>query len=131
MREILIQEDYVHDPWKMLVCCILLNQTNNRQVRPILSSLFELIPDPRSAIACDQESLAAVIKTTGFQNTKASRIKKLSERWVIGFEDPIELPGIGQYGRDSWEIFINRNTEIRPQDKKLSRYLEDLHSEVG
>jgi len=45
-REILIQEDYLDNPWKMMVCCILLNQTNNKQVRPILSSVFELIPNP-------------------------------------------------------------------------------------
>lgn len=101
-REILIQEDYLEDPWKMMVCCILLNQTNNKQVRPILSSLFELIPTPISTIGCDHEVLAAVIKTTGFQNVKASRIIKLSQKWVNGFNDAMDLPGIGRYGRDSW-----------------------------
>ena len=64
-REILIQEDYPNDPWKMLVCCILLNQTNNRAVRPILDSVFELIPDYHSSINCDSDRLAAMIKTTG------------------------------------------------------------------
>lgn len=123
-REILIQEDYLKDPWKMMVCCILLNQTNNKQVRPILSSLFELIPDPISTIGCDPEVLAAVIKTTGFQNVKASRIIKLSQKWVDGFKDALELPGIGKYGRDSWDIFIERDLSVIPTDKKLIGYLE-------
>jgi endonuclease III len=123
-REILIQEEYLDDPWKMMVCCILLNQTNNKQVRSILSSVFELIPNPISAIECDVEVLAAVIKTTGFQNLKASRIQRMSQKWQDGFSDIMDLPGIGKYGRDSWEIFINKNLEILPTDKKLEGYLK-------
>jgi len=125
-REILIQEDYLDNPWKMMVCCILLNQTNNKQVRPILSSVFEFIPTPISTIGCDPERLAAVIKTTGFQNVKASRIIKLSKKWVDGFIDAIELPGIGKYGRDSWEIFVKKNLSVEPTDKKLIIYLDSI-----
>ena len=128
-REILIQEDYLKEPWKMMVCCILLNQTNNKQVRPILSSVFELIPTPISTIGCDPERLAAVIKTTGFQNVKASRIIKLSQKWVEGFNDAIELPGIGKYGRDSWEIFVRKNLSVEPTDKKLIIYLDSIKIE--
>ncbi len=127
-REILIQEDYVKDPWKMMVCCILLNQTNNKQVRPILSSVFELIPDPISASGVDVKVLAEIIKTTGFQNVKAARIKSLSQNWTHGFSDVTELPGIGRYGKDSWEIFINGRRDISPTDKKLIKYLDDITS---
>jgi methyl-CpG-binding domain protein 4 len=126
-REILIQEDYLDNPWKMMVCCILLNQTNNKQVRPILSSVFELITDPISTIGCEPERLAAVIKTTGFQNVKASRIIKLSQKWVDGFDDAIDLPGIGKYGRDSWEIFVNGNVNLEVTDKKLDAYLRAIN----
>ena len=122
-REILIQEDYLDDPWKMLVCCILLNQTNNKQVRPILSSVFDLIPNPMSASEVDVEVLAQVIKTTGFQNVKASRIKKMSQKWVDGFEYVSQLPGIGKYGIDSWNIFILKDLTITTFDKKLIGYL--------
>jgi len=122
-REILIQEEYLDEPWKMMVCCILLNQTNNKQVRPVLSSVFALIPNPESAIRCNPESLAAVIKTTGFQNVKASRIIKFSQMWLEGFKDVKDLPGIGQYGKDSWEIFVNKDLSIQTRDKKLFAYL--------
>ena len=125
-REFLIQEDYLDNPWKIMVCCILLNQTNNRQVRPILESVFGLIPNPNSAIECDQDSLATIIKTTGFQNVKASRIKKFSEKWIEGFNDIRELPGVGKYGKESWDIFVNGRTDIDPTDKKLKKYLEDI-----
>jgi methyl-CpG-binding domain protein 4 len=126
-REILIQEDYLSDPWKMMVCCILLNQTNNKQVRPILSSVFELIPNPISTIGCDPKVLAAVIKTTGFQNVKADRIIKLSLKWIEGFDDVSDLPGIGRYGKDSWRIFVDGDTRVEPTDKKLMAYLEAIN----
>lgn len=126
-REILIQEDYLDDSWKMLVCCILLNQTNNKQVRPILSSVFNLIPNPMSASKVDVEVLAQVIKTTGFQNIKASRIKKLSQKWVDGFSSVSDLPGIGRYGLDSWRIFVEGDLTIPTQDKKLGTYLEEVN----
>ena len=126
-REILIQEEYLNDPWKMMVCCILLNQTNNKQVRPILSSVFELIPNPISTIGCDPKVLAAVIKTTGFQNVKADRIIKLSAKWIEGFNDVSDLPGIGRYGKDSWRIFVDGDVTVEPTDKKLMAYLEAIN----
>ena len=122
-REILIQEEYLNDPWKMMVCCICLNQTNNKQVRPILDILFALMPDPNSAIMCPKEMISECLKSTGFQNVKADRIKKMSQKWISGFSDPSELPGIGKYGQDSWDIFINGNIKRETNDKKLRYYL--------
>jgi len=34
-----------------------------------------------------------------------------------------ELYGIGQYAKDSWEIFQNKNNNIKPNDKVLQEYL--------
>ena len=125
-REILIQEEYLENPWRMMVCCICLNQTNNKQVRPILDILFSIIPDPVSAISCEKERISECLKSTGFQNIKADRIKKMSQKWIDGFENPSELPGIGKYGQDSWDIFINGNMRRETSDKKLGIYLADV-----
>jgi methyl-CpG-binding domain protein 4 len=125
-REILIQEEYLENPWRMMVCCICLNQTNNKQVRPILDILFATIPDPNSAISCESERISECLKSTGFQNVKADRIKKMSQKWIDGFNDPSELPGIGKYGQDSWDIFINGNLRRETADKKLRIYLADV-----
>jgi len=122
-REILIQEEYLDNPWRMMVCCICLNQTNNKQVRPILDILFSVVPDPASAISCEKERISECLKSTGFQNIKADRIKKMSQKWIEGFRNPSELPGIGKYGQDSWDIFINRNLGRETADKKLIAYL--------
>lgn len=126
IAEKLIQEDYVNDPWKMMVSCILLNQTSNKQVRPILDSLFRLIPDPFSCALVTEEDIATLIKTTGFQNIKARRIKKMASAWITGFSSPSELPGIGKYGVDSWDIFINRKIPGNVTDKKLLSYINSI-----
>lgn len=123
--ERLIQEDYIDNPWAMLVCCILLNQTNNKQVRPILDNLFKLIPDPKTASLCDPVDISHIIKSTGFQNTKAKRIVDLSNKWLDGFLSPEELPGIGKYGKESWRIFVERDFDFKPSDKKLGSFLEN------
>ena len=125
-REILIQEEYLDNPWRMMVCCICLNQTNNKQVRPILDILFSIVPDPASAISCEKERISECLKSTGFQNIKADRIKKMSQKWIEGFRNPSELPGIGKYGQDSWDIFINGNLRRETSDKKLRIYLADV-----
>ena len=77
----IIQEEYSNDPWKVLVCCILLNQTSNKQVRPLIESFFNRWPNSQSLL--DEETLVIsdFIKSTGFQNIKAKRIKDFSSAW--------------------------------------------------
>lgn len=122
----LIQHDYLDNPWKMLVCCILLNQTTNQQVRKVLDPLFDLMPDPESCVKVDPAEIAEIIRLTGFYNIKAARIQKLSKKWIEGFEDPRELPGVGKYAMESWDIFVNKKTDFTPSDKKLKMYLDSL-----
>lgn len=122
-RERLIQED-IDDPWMMLVCCILLNQTSNIQVRKVLNPLFDKIKNPEVCSRLHEDEIIPIIKSTGFSSVKASRIISLSKKWIEGFNEVSELPGVGRYAKDSWEIFVNGNFSINPTDKKLKMYLE-------
>ena len=52
----LLQEVYQDDPWKMLVCCILLNVTHRRQVDKVRDKLFTRYPTAtQMAFAADDE----------------------------------------------------------------------------
>ena len=77
----LLQEIYQPDGWKMLVCCIMLNLTNRKQVDRVRHKLFKKYPTAK------------------------------------------DLHGIGQYAKDSWEIFQNNNMNVKPKDKVLQEYL--------
>jgi len=122
----IIQEGYSKDPWKVLICCILLNQTSNKQVRPLIESFFKKWPDSSSVDSEEEMVISNFIKTTGFQNIKARRIKKFSNEWTSGIRDPFKFSGIGDYGREAWRIFVSNDPHFTPKDKKLKMYLESL-----
>lgn len=126
--ERLIQEDYLDSPWKMTVSCILLNQTTNQQVRSILPHLFSKIKSPEYCSNMDPSEIYPIIRSTGFGNVKSKRIVAMSQKWVTGFDNVEELPGVGKYGRESWDIFVNGKTNFVPSDKKLRMYLEGLNN---
>ncbi len=122
--ERLIQEDLLHDPWKMTVVCILLNQTTNQQVRKILDPLFDLLQNPTNSSTLDPSDIYPIIKSTGFGNVKSRRIVEMSKKWICGFDKVEDLPGVGKYAKESWDIFVNNRRDFVPSDKKLKKYLE-------
>jgi hypothetical protein len=122
----IIQEEYKNDPWKVLVCCILLNQTNNKQVRPLIESFFLKWPNSFELMKEDAEVISDFIKATGFQNVKAKRLKSFSLEWSDGLRDPKLFTGVGKYGKEAWRIFVQNDLDFIPSDKKLKMYLDAL-----
>ena len=119
----LLQEIYQSDGWKMLTCFMLLNLTNRRQVDVIRDELFKRYPTPEDMMNADESKLADLLKPLGLYNRRAKSLKKMSEGYVKGFKSVDELYGIGQYAKDSWEIFQNNNIKVEPMDKVLQEYL--------
>jgi methyl-CpG-binding domain protein 4 len=102
---------------------MLLNLTNRRQVDTIRDELFSRYPTPKDMMKADQSELAELLKPLGLYNRRAKSLKKMSEGYVKGFKSVDELYGIGQYAKDSWEIFQNNNRKVNPTDKVLMEYL--------
>lgn len=126
-RDLMIQEVYQSDPWKMLICCIMLNQTNRDQVDRVRIQFFSKYPDAESAERADLAEMSELIALLGFKNKRAQTIQKFSSDWLkMDWSDPIELFGIGRYGQDSWEIFQKGNLDVEPTDGALFRYLNRI-----
>ena len=123
----LLQEIYQDDPWKMLVCCILLNLTKRQQVDGIRHELFNRYPTEYHMIEADEDELAELLKPLGLYRRRAKTLIKFSWMWVNGFNNVMELHGVGQYASDSWEIFQMNNVRIKPKDKVLQEYLRVEH----
>ncbi len=126
IREIirpLLQEIYQTDGWKMLVCCMLLNLTNRKQVDTVIDELFGRYPTPEDMMNAEHSDVVDIVQPLGLYNTRAERLIKMSEGYVKGFNSVDELYGIGQYAKDSWEIFQNNNMKVNPRDKVLQEYL--------
>jgi len=121
----LLQEIYYHNPWKSMVCCILLNRTKRAQVDRVREELFRTYNDALDMADADLETLAKILQPLGFQNKRAKTLIKFSEDWVSkDWTDPRDLHGIGQYAADSYDIFYNNKLDINPNDGVLVKYLE-------
>jgi len=120
----IIQQEFQHDPFKMLVGCIMLNQTNNKNVRQVIYSFFDRWPNPQSIIEADPIEIREHIRPLGFYNIRTNRIIRFSYEYINKpFIRAKELHGIGKYADDSYEIFIRGNLNVQPTDKILLRYL--------
>lgn len=137
--DLMLQEVYANDNWKMLVACILLNQTTRKQVDIVRHQLFETYPDAMEMASAAPIILSAIIKPCGLQKRRAESIIKFSRAWIEWdpYTDIIEYPGIGEYAQDSFNIFalgrideyvqwVNGEPLITVKDKELKKYLEKL-----
>tara|TARA_Y100001937_G_C7052020_1_gene299585 strand:- start:664 stop:987 length:324 start_codon:yes stop_codon:yes gene_type:complete len=102
---------------------MLLNLTNRKQVDKVREELFKKYPTPKDMMNADESELSELLKPLGLYNRRARSLKKMSEGYYKGFKSVDELYGIGQYAKDSWEIFQNNNMNLKPMDKVLQEYL--------
>lgn len=121
----LIQEDLRDDPWKLLIACIMLNQTSIFQVRGVIWKFFERFPRPSSIDDSSRESMEELIRPLGLYKRRTTSIIKMSKQF--SYDDKAlkidELPGVGKYAFDSYSIFVLGNIDVVPTDKKLIAYL--------
>ena len=130
----LLQDIYKNDPWKMLVCCIMLNLTTRKQVDKVRHELFKKYPAPQDMSVADYEELSELLMPLGMQYKRAATLMRFSKEYIDGFADPIDLYGIGKYAKDSWEIFQNNNLNVQPNDKVLNLYLAtalEMETQMG
>ncbi len=125
---ILQQEFCNQDPknpgFRLLIACIMLNQTSNKNVRKVIYTFFERWPTPQSVISASDDDIREHIRPLGFYNVRTKRIKQFSREYINKkFNRASELHGIGKYADDSYEIFIKGNLNVNPTDKILRKYL--------
>lgn len=102
LRRLQIKEQA--DPFKILIGTILSARTRDENTTKVLVSLFRSFKDVKDLAEADPEEIKAKIHSIGFYNTKAKRIKKVSqlilERFNGEVPDDIEkllrLPGVGR-----------------------------------
>jgi methyl-CpG-binding domain protein 4 len=120
----IIQQEFSHNEYQMLIGCIMLNQTSNKNVRQVIYSFFDRWPTPQSVINADPSEIREHIRPLGFYNIRTNRIIRFSFEYINkSFTKAKELYGIGKYADDSYEIFIRGNLDVQPTDKILIKYL--------
>ena len=121
----LLQEQYREEPWKMMVLCIMLNQTHYKQVYKVKDEFFRRWPTPEKAMYAAPEQMKEVLWSLGFYNRRTNAIQKFSRQYQAGAWTTVdELYGVGKYGKHSWMIFLENKIPNDVTDKKLKEYLE-------
>ncbi|CAN0883853.1 Methyl-CpG-binding domain protein 4-like protein [Linum grandiflorum] len=137
----LLQEEHAHDPWRVLVICMLLNRTTGDQpnwngkwqVRGVLDEFFMLCPDAKTARETDEEEIQKVIQGLGLYRKRAKMIRRFSdeflqEEWTY----VTKLHGVGKYAADAYAIFCTGMwNHVIPCDHKLNDYWNFLREGGG
>lgn len=128
---VLIQEILRDEPWQLLVAVICLNLTSARQAYSVLKEMFEKFPTPESVASVDASQLEPILKPLGLHRKRSQTIVKMSKAYLKGFSDPLQLPGIGKYGADSYNMFVNGFVVWDVEDKELKNYVKWVEEIYG
>ncbi|GJR83687.1 methyl-CpG-binding domain protein 4-like protein [Tanacetum coccineum] len=125
----LIQENHYHDPWRIVVICILLNKTQGIQVKPAILDFFNLVPDAATALVVPADEIIKLITPLGLQNIKTERIQNFSAGYLYDDWTHItQLHGVGKYAADAYAIFVTGHWKrVIPKDHMLNKYWDYLH----
>nr|XP_016435738.1 PREDICTED: uncharacterized protein LOC107761959 [Nicotiana tabacum]XP_016435739.1 PREDICTED: uncharacterized protein LOC107761959 [Nicotiana tabacum] len=129
----LLQEDHAHDPWRVLVICMLLNCTTGLQVRRVLSELFTLCPNAMAATEVAPEDIKKLIQPLGIYRKRTRMIQRLSQEYLgESWTHVTQLHGIGKYAADAYAIFCTGKwDQVTPDDHMLNKYWDFLHELYG
>ncbi|KAL8091352.1 uncharacterized protein LOC141693223 [Apium graveolens] len=124
----LLQEDHVHDPWRVLVICKLLNVTTGPQVKAVLPNFFKLCSNAKAATNVATEEIEKVTKSLGLKHQRARDIQRLSEEYLKeDWTHVTKIYGVGKYAADAYAIFCTGKWDrVRPEDKMLNKYWKFL-----
>jgi endonuclease III len=116
----------------------MLNNSTRNAADKVRDEFFEFYPNVNCVDTFDDIPIARILMPTGLQNVKAKRIINMSLMYSMVSEDEanslvqsMTMPGVGEYARDSWNIFVNHNYDVKPSDKELILYLEGHYGGPG
>jgi methyl-CpG-binding domain protein 4 len=120
----LLQETLFPNEWLILISCMMLNCTQRRQVEQVLPSFIKRWPDPHAFLRSSIQDVIDLCRPLGFANKRSSMMLKMTKAYVEGrWSHASELPGIGEYGSRSWEIFCRGVPgDTPPNDHALTKY---------
>ncbi len=122
----MLQEDMWPDVWKILVVCILHNQTSRKQVDKVYKNLFLRYPQPDLMAAANPESLAKILKPLGLYNRRSKSLIRFSKEFLNNsWNLPSDLYACGKYADDCFRVFCRFEwNDVEPTDHALNDYVE-------
>jgi hypothetical protein len=111
------------NPWRILVCCVMLHRTGIHQARPVLRELLRRRWPTAAELATSGPDLEMYIRPCGLVERRARMLRDLSREFVLGnWERASELPGVGEYGVSALRIFCLGDLKSGSCDGALDAY---------
>ena len=103
-RDFVKMMEIFHDPFKVLICCILSLRTNDLTTYPCSLRMLELGTKPEDFVNIDVETLARAIYPVGFYRNKAQQIIDISKELVEKYngqvpksiDELVKFKGVGR-----------------------------------
>ena len=106
----MLQEDMWPDSWRILIVCMLHNQTSRKQVDKVYKCLFHNYSCPEEMMNADPVLLAKILKPLGLYNRRSKSMIRFSREYLNSeWKMPSELHGCGKYADDCYKVFTKRN----------------------
>lgn len=125
----LIEELLTDDPWKVLLGCIMLNQTTRSQMDPVLVRFLEKFPNAAAAASASLADVTQLAGPLGLQEKRPVAIIRFSQEYLrMDWTKPQELYWVGKYAADAHKIFIEREWHaVEPNDHALNWWIDWMH----
>ena len=122
----MLQEEMWPDVWKILVVCILHNQTSRKQVDRVYQEIFYNYPTEEHMASADPEKLAKILKPLGLYNRRSKSLIRFSREYVTNhWQTPSDLHGCGKYADDCYKVFCRFQwNDVEPTDHALNDYVK-------
>jgi methyl-CpG-binding domain protein 4 len=78
----LIQEEFAHDAFKLLIAVMLLNKTRGTVAIPVFRSIISIWPSPHALAAAAHDELLRLLEPLGLQNKRAAALLELAQTFV-------------------------------------------------
>ena len=139
----LLQEFYAHDPWQLLVACVLMSRVSSWNTKhTAISGFFAQWPTPSAVLDAEPASFLPVMKPLGLFENRLRSLIAVSEKFLsmpvfdIGLDKERKIYGIGEFGYSSYLIFCRYGTkdggaQAHPSDSTLQALVRWLKSQSG
>jgi adenine-specific DNA glycosylase len=96
LRDDLMVQQQISNPWEHFVGVIMLNQTGRKPVKTCLPEFLYWFPTPEALLAGDEEFVKSLIQPLGMVNVRFKRLVGMSRDYLIwNGRDATMLYGIG------------------------------------
>ncbi|XP_071056978.1 methyl-CpG-binding domain protein 4-like [Onthophagus taurus] len=119
----LIEEQLFDDPWKLLTATIFLNKTPLKSCKNHLEWFFNEIESPQKLLETEITVLEKFFEPLGLKRTRATQIYYMTHDYLFkNWKSVEEIYGIGEYGRDAYNMFCLGKFDVEPKDRYLRIY---------